>query len=438
MPNIADILVIILSFMLMIKHFKNITFNTRYVIYFIFVFLYVLPIALDCLYLRPDYSSPRFYGFRISSEDEMTRFIYDILLIYSQIIILRFRRNLDVVRMDNDTTAQEEIVTNYNSSNYSRGLLVFFSVMPAFLSALLRFDTFILYTPQWREIYTLSFPNYSFVEKLSYVGATTSILVLFGSVNEKRLSILRIIGAIFLYINICIEGKRSILFFSILIAILIIIPGIRNSSLSIKSRRQKMILAIGLIALAGFFVVWFTVLVKTTSRGYSADDTAKIYTTIRIDIFRDDRVRMAIYSLIHPENMRIVDSIGATIFSSILFLFPLDFIRGIVFHYAPLSYTAYLSAALINSSHVTADISFMTPSIFAEMISNFGWVGLLISPFLFCYFIILSNRNPYPYNLLVLIVFVAIQMYSLGYMMYLIEFVILIFISRKVKFKFGR
>lgn len=430
MCDYLDIFVIIFTILILFRHAKELTSNVRYIVYLLFVFLYVFPLVLDYVIGKPDYSSPKTYGFDISADDNLTKIIYDISLIYIQIILLYYHKKTDAKRLK-EFSNQKSTVEN---DSYIYTLLIIFAFIPTFFILVLRFNTFILYTPLWREIIIDPISNFSFFDKLSYVGVLASIILLLSNTNHRYYLPIKQLAFITLYLNICIEGKRSIIFFALLCYILIKLltnNSIKDYFQNRSGTKHKYYVLIGTIILIIVFCVWFSIFVKTTSRGYDIDNREKMYTTIRIDFFRDSRVKMEIYSLINSQNIKNADYFGKTLFESTLSLFPVDIIRGYFFKFSPLSYTAYLTATLVGSPYPSNEDSFMTPCIWSELIFNFGWLGIIITPFIFYWFIHVANNNRYPFNFFAIICFVCINMYSLGYMMYLLELVLFGFIAKK-------
>ena len=99
MCDYLDIFVIISTILILFRHAKELTSNVRYIVYLLFVFLYVFPLVLDYVIGKPDYSSPKTYGFDISADDNLTKIIYDISLIYIQIILLYYHKKTDAKRL---------------------------------------------------------------------------------------------------------------------------------------------------------------------------------------------------------------------------------------------------------------------------------------------------------------------------------------------------
>jgi len=229
-------------------------------------------------------------------------------------------------------------------------------------------------------------------------------------------------GAI-LYMNICLQGKRSILFFALLNYVLITLPGLRDKTLDIKKRRRKMFGTVIIVTVVVGIMIASTLVVKITSRGYDTSNYSELYTALRIDFFRDDRVRMAIYALFNPSEMRIIDYPGQSLLPIPTWLFPIDHILGVFDINFP-AYTNYFCSALLMLPR-SESFTYMTPCIYAELISNFGILGMILMPFLCVYFATKADKYPYPLNIFILVSFIILQMYSIPYMIYYIEFVLL-------------
>ncbi len=391
---------------------------------------------LDVFYEKPDYSLSTTYGFSVSTTDGTTRIFYDFLLIYSQYIFFHFtpQKISDNCKIHNEYD-DENTWRTIKQVKINKNILYFFALLPTILAFLLRFNHLILYTPLWRENVTFNMKNFSMLDKTSYIGVVSSVILFFSTDIKRYIGVHRIFAVMCLYINMCIEGKRSIIFFTIICFVLAVIikDNEEETTKELKKRTTyfKPLMLLGIISIMLYFVVLFTVFVKTNSRGYDLDDFERLYTTIRIDFFRESRIMMELFSLNNPELMSIVKIFGATIIQLPLFLFPVDFISSYFLKYSPVTYTSYLSAALIDYQFPSDVDAFMTPSIWGEIISNFNWLGVIFSPFFFVIFERITEKNKFPYNYILIVCFIAVNMYSLAYMSYLLEFAIIIFLFKE-------
>ena len=416
--TIIDIATLVISLLFLFKNIKNIFKSTRYLIYLIFFLLYVVPLFMDYLVAFPDYTFTMAKGFAESAEDPTSRILYDLAIIYCQYILLNYKK-----KKESFIHSFAEQRTYSSFSGTCNTLFLIGMVLPALITPFLTDRLYILYTFQWREADSNVFYNYSLIEQLSYIGLSSSVFLLF---SKKRTSIfLRILALVFLYINMCIEGKRSILFFALLNIIILLFPGlISYKEKKAERRRQEFgfILACSIIAL---FLIAFSIFVKTVSRGYDIEQTDTIITTLRIDFFRDDRVRFAIYSLLNPEKVQILDYPGQTFFPFIYWVRPFNYILGKLLPIDAYTYAHYMTSKMAGIP-IAPDSAWMTPTVFAELISNFSIIGVLIMPFLALWFAKQASKFSSPINAMIIISFLLIQMYAESYVMLYLEFVLVL------------
>lgn len=426
MVILSDWLTIIISTFFILKYYKRIVQSSRYLIYILFFVFYVFPLFLDCFFMPPVYSDWLGRGFKVAAEDTVTRTIYDIAIIYTQIVILFWDRSKDT-----RICVRDVIVSNKNEGTSGTYFFLWFGmIVPTVFAAFASSHKFILYTLQWREYYNAALVSrYTYCEKLSYIGVACSLTLLFyvKSKTVFRMIIQKILCIVFLYTSICIEGKRSIIFFSVLIILLIMIPGLRDKAMTLKERKRKIFRLIALASIALLAMVAFTLFVKIINRGYNPEDLNELYTAIRIDFLRDDRARLAIYSLIYPERIKMLEYMPQTFLSNGTAFFPIDYIlykNNISYP----SYAQFLTSALLGYEHSAV----MTPALYAEMISNFSIIGCIIMPFLCIWFSNIINRNDYPINVFILVCFVFLQMYDFTYIAYFIEFTFMLCLLKKI------
>ena len=420
-----DIVTILLTTLMCVRNFKKLTENSRFFIYYIFVFFYVIPLFIDYLYAFPTYTySYRFRGFYIANNDPLTRIVYDFFVLLVQWLLLRVK------------TKEERpiLISEHDNHTATIGRLLYIGlVFPTVATLLFGSDKSILYTFMWRENDLVAEGYVPLAEELSYIGICCAVLLFFKDSSKHRLA-RRILSILFAYVNVCIEGKRSILFFLFLVIFVVNLPGIRDKSIPVKQRRNRVFALLLLLVIIIAAMVVMTVNVKMNVRQYT--DPSAVYTTIRIDFFRDDRVRMAIYSILYPDKLTILKYPGETLIPAVLNIFPLDYIAGFL-KIHPLSYTAYISAALTGSSVISQEKAFMTPAIFAELLSNFHILGLAFMVMITLWFARKAEKYPYPVNVFILVSYILIQMYSIPYVAYFLEATLILCLSYHVKFVFG-
>lgn len=407
-----------------ILYYRKLIFSSySHIIYLLFFVFYIFPLAVDYLYMIPDYTSNLFAGFRMSSIDSYTRIIYDIFILVTQYAMIRFMKK----RKDgNDDYSFLSPITATNLNKF----LYIGMVIPAFLTIFHLRMPYMLYTPFWREMELLNIHrHYYYVETFTYLGIVCSSLLLFDRNNPK---LTRLSAILFLCINICCQGKRAALFFAF-VTIVVILYDYFIRKIRYNRNSILYLLIFGTITLIAIeFMVSMTFSVQA-NRGVN-EELSSLVEMARIDFLRDDRVRMAIYSELYPEKMHILDYYGQTIYSNILSIWPLNFFMQMIgFEYY--NYQPYLTSALY-LSNFDPDNNYMTPSMFAELISNFGLVvSLILFSWINILFIKIVRRNAYPLNVLFLISYVLLNLFSFSYIIIVLEFTVILYIHRRRKLR---
>lgn len=421
---VFDILAFTLSTIVVLYQLKKNNNYSLLIISVLFYAFYVLPIGLDYGIAFPEYLRDRSYGFFVSFKDPATRIIYDFFLMWTYYLFYKHCRK----------TKPIEINTNEIDIN---NVLFWGMIISPFLTLFVLRMPGYLYVFQWREGELFPYHHwYTYVEELAYVGVCCSILLLF-SIKGSFQILKKICTLLICYTNICIEGKRGILFFAIVFAVIVLVVRSisNNKNKQIKARRDKSefnwkLFFISIFsAIAGIVMVVSSVMVKT-ERGYAED---LLYETLRIDFFRDDRIRMAIFSEIYPERMHILDYYFQTFIHNIGAIWPINLLF-VALGWPRESYQQYISSAL-EGTRVIGD-GFMTPSFSAEMISNMGLLlGGILTSYLCIWFAKQTGKYSYPLNVLIISAFLMLNMFSVNYIMPYLEFVFILCIIYRNKNK---
>lgn len=429
---IFDIFTMIISAYWALVNIKKLKTSTRYMVFYTFFVICIFPLFMDYIIGKPMYEllPNRYHGFVISYDDSTTRVLYDIFLIISQYIMLKcfLRQRFKFVI----NSRLKQYGRDFTGDNYNYDLRELNRVMQricvcvaiiAPIIAVVGGYTFILFVFGWRDEHLFDYVTasslYSFMEKFSYLGVTTSLLLMISDYREKRTYralFYRIISVPLLIMNICIESKRSIVFFCFVMVVVILLYG--------KSKDIKVGRIIGIASLLAILMIVLSVMVKTQSRGYSGIMT--IYSTLRIDIFRDDTIKMAIYGMLNPNEIKILDYPFQSYLMQIRYFFLMDILAGKGFiPLQGLGFNKYLSAALIGAD-LSMGYSFMTTSMFDEAIANFGPIGFLTAPILCT--IVARNADKYSGLEKILMVgcIVLGMMYSPNYILFYIEVTVVI------------
>ncbi len=433
---VIDLMSIVLSVILLISNLKNIKNGNRYIIYYMFWIVYVLPLALDYIVGTPIYdnlSTPnRFFGFSVSYNDEFTRILYDLFIIITQLFILRWRWIFtfgSLSRHRGNSFAGQTVVKD--EFLFSRGEM-YLVIILAMATPLLCFATgkgWIACTFGWRELNLgqaiLEQGNYSFYEKLSYLGVTASVFLLLWRDYERSSLFTRgfrtILAAALLYSNICIEGKRSILFFALIMCFMF----------QMYFGREKYALLKTLLSLCVIVavVILTSVYVKTQFRGYSSFEN--LYTSFRVDLFRDDTVKMVIYSFTYRELKPLLTWPFQSYITQVYSIFPLDFLSGLgVIQLPRVGFNVYLSSALSKQA-IETGVNFMTTSIADELIANFHVFGAFaLGPLLVSISRFIDRLSPFE-KILWIGGVVLLMLYSLNYIAYYLEAAVIVHLILK-------
>lgn len=431
---LIDIITIIVTIVVAYKNYKYFTNSSLYLIYYTFVILYVLPIILDYTLGYNDYIL-ECKGFTISRLDNTTTIIYDLFIIYLQYVIISYgkRKNGFSYIYKKSLTIENTNIPNYLYK------YIWIGALAAPLWMISNSAYHILFYFQWRELRLIDLPSgYAVAECLSYIGISCSIFLLVRHVKTNTLLtfIQRIMSILLLYINICIEGKRAILFFALCnIVIVLLFNYYFRKDLT---QLQKIAFRWGtsiIVILFSIYMIYSTIDIHT-NRGGNSD---KI-TSARVDFLRDDRVRMAIYAELNPTQMQITEHALQTLPDDILSFFPLNFLKSRIARDNVLYQTRFTCAMSgENTKNITEDMkdnySFMTVSFLAEIISNLGlYLGILCIPFFLLWFVKLINNYPSPINILIFNSFFLLNLFDFSYVSYYIQLtILLIFIYNRYK-----
>jgi hypothetical protein len=182
----------------------------------------------------------------------------------------------------------------------------------------------------------------------------------------RRRTLIEVCAAVGL--AIWMNGKRYIVAEALMLVILAL--WYRGAA---TGKKLAWTVASGAIALCVFSVVY-----QSNMRGISFDPLSRDTTleNARIDYTRDSRVKMAIYSEIYPERMRILEYRGQNLVYYATLLVPTT-----VWQDKPYSYASYFTSAMLNTYPQKIGWG-MTTGVFDEAIADLGLLGILIGPLL--------------------------------------------------------
>lgn len=408
-PNlILDIITCVVSGLFFIGNWRIIRSHFSNVIYVLFLIFYVFPLFIDCFYEIPPYGNHYDGGFSIPSLDKNTRIIYDFFIIYVQYIVVQHLRQYPNKNL--------LIESDQNRLKVPDWLLFVGMCLPTIITLFVLQSPQLLYAFQWRELGLIEIQKfYWYVETFSYIAITCCALLL-CSIGYKKST--RFMAFIFMFMNVCQQGKRAALFFALINVALVLY----YNYVHIK-REKTNILTI--VAVISFVVIIIQNMLSMTfqvqqSRGYD-DEVSNMVEMTRVDFLRDDRVRYSVYDELY-NNGSILDYKGQSLIAEACNAFPLMYVFG-RYEVAQYKYQNMLSCSLVGEDPHLSDKQHMTPCFIGELVSNVGIIiGLLITPFFIIWFIKMSRKYPYPLNVFVILCFALLNLFSITYIVLFFEF----------------
>lgn len=415
--QIIDLLTLFVVTLWLSKLYFKQCFDSRFFISLLLYIFYMIPLGLDWFYEMADYTYSGWWGFMIPRGDFFTNVLYDVLFLYTFYVLLIKTKSYKNQRNYSNKESQIKSIALY---------LLFIALIPPVAVVLIMRQPAMLMAFQWRELGIFSTSgSYATIEKITYIAVSCSVLLFFS----KKNIILNLFSLLLLIMNVCIQGKRAILFYALINIVIVLYIKFRKLQISPKKMTVLSMLAILLCAALMTLMINMTIAVKL-ERGYDPNNTSAMYTTSRIDFFRDDRVRLSIYSCMNEEEVEILQYPAQTFVSDLFAFIPINYIASMadIHHY---SYQTYFTHALerkkTDSFIDVQNRSYMTVCFISEMISNIGFLLTLLLLPKFCLWISKkADDHPYPLNALILCVFASLNMFDFTYMAYYIEAVLIL------------
>lgn len=321
----------------------------------VFFILFVVPLIVDKIFIPPSYYD--FPGFISSIQSQRVSIIYNFFVLFMSWFFWMFRgdKSLNI----------DEIFKVKKFFILAMALLV---VSPLFL---------FIFSPDKTYYYIYGgagIRDYSLIagEFHSYLNMFTFLSVIFSALFLNTISnkniILKIFLVLLIFTDFWLNGKRTIVLIFIFFFCLFYL--VRNFNL------KALILAIMFSFVFLIYSNWY----QTNIRDYdSVNNSSQVYENFRIDFFRDQRLKMAIFAEIN-DNMKILNYRG----ESLVFLSTIYIPRS-MWENKPLPYAQNFTSAIYSTESQLWGWG-MTTSIFDEFVANLGMGGLLlIFPFLYFY-----------------------------------------------------
>lgn len=342
---------------------KGTIISVKWCAYYIFNLFFVLPNFLMILYGKLNVLS---YGYRFIREDWQVELVYTLFIVFSDTYLLRSaRKSIKKEKFDLPKNLSLRIPI------FVRVIMTIFVMSPTIMAVLapqpeLYFFSFAPFSR--RDIYSISAVAetwHSTPMHISLYLAAVGIIVLWT--NNERL--LRRNGFAFRFFLMLIALEITLFSSKRTLGTLVFIA---MALISMMFKRKKSI-CVFLIGFSIFYFIFYQSIVKKTVGG-------GVSTAMEMYIIYFSRVldfRFVTYSLLHPEQVKILD------YPCQSFLFDIfPFIRRSVWTTKPYPFGVYYTAAWNNQSIASVSYRY-TVSWFSEALANLSWIGIPIGMYLY-------------------------------------------------------
>ena len=373
MIKIIKIITILISSYIYLKMFKNfINKRNQNIIFILTTFFYIFfiqPLILDIIIGYPSYKSLN-YGFIVSYNKLWIEVIYNIFVIFNMLIFNHyFKKNKFLLE-----------VNLLESKKNSFFIFIIFCLTTILATLFIKLDSDTI-----NKIFSYQTRYLSKTGILEFVSSNAGIfsLIILGCLlmekDSKSFMLKSLVFLPYIILLVLVNGKKSVVFITLTLYIIIIFI-----NKIIKSKGLFIIFAISVVSFLMIYLIYYLNNVDASLKTSFAEK----YTSYRIELCRDDRVKYAIYNELYEEQ-KILDYRGQTI----LFYFTF-FIRRSHWTSKPYPYAIYFTKSMIGLTGETIPLGWsMTTTIYDELISNFGLFTLLITPILLARFCISSMKN---------------------------------------------
>ncbi|WP_153522133.1 O-antigen polymerase [Companilactobacillus halodurans] len=329
----------------------------------VFDLLYVFPILIE-LILGDAHTG--YYGFILAQNDVATSIVYSIFVLTFEILFYIYIKSQ--AKKNKKFYLMESMALVRDKLSNSKMFLVLFGI-------LLLIPIFgIIFAPNPADYFKIgAFPmnrimansdeiafNDNIAKFCKYFGFLGIIgIKLYDKNHSFILLILRIVSLISVTL---LDGKRTL--FAFLILILFAIDFIFSKN---KSR----------LILKGFFLAvvisLYFVLYSYVTGKYEYN--TNWYSVISEYFFKGNAVKVAIYSVLHPDKLHILDYHFQTFYYDLFYFVPRN-----IWLSKPLTYPDYYSSAVFGFETVRNVGWYFQTNVFAEFISNIGIMGVFLGP----------------------------------------------------------
>ena len=362
---ILDILTLVVTVIILLRSIKC-RINPILLVLLVFDIAYVMPIVLQIFLGYPKIG---YYGFQLAISDIKTCIIYDFFVIIVQMVYYQYINKSKEMLNLHSSNFIEKIENSRLKLRKNKILLlgtIIFMLAPIFAwifapDPLIYFKGLGIFDMNTVETTIKDYNYFSTVIKAcNYIGAIAIILSKFLDINDNK--ILKMNRGITLIIITILNGKRT--FFTFIILALLVIDLFSN-----KNKRSKIVKSIFTsIVVLGYFVIYAYISGKS-------EYNSNWYSVISEYFFRGNTTKVAIYSILNPDKIKILDYTGQTILYNLLFFIPRSIWKS-----KPYQYPMYFTSAVFNFEELNTVGWYFQTGLYGEMISNFGLIGIFLGP----------------------------------------------------------
>lgn len=368
---ISNIILLLITTYCFSKAFRSIvTYKSYSVVDYVIAITYVfncLPVLFDLLIGIPEYFI-WFEPLETAMHHETTCHIYNVYVALSFLILLSYKKKRDKRKYEYNSKL------NYIIQHTKQSNILSYIIIPLpFIYAVSQYGVsmFLQYTSlAHRGVEDSGFIN--FLLMLSSFFAITNFLKL----PKKNLFHILLL-LIYLFLAVFLNGKRYIIVTLLIMLLYYYEQRSHGTSKKINLKLIYSLIAIGIVLFSFFYFA-------TVRFDHSANDN--MYAMLRIDFGRDDVTKFVIHREF-IENKPILDYPGQSVLSTIFAWVPRD-----IWPSKPYPHFRYLTAAIINAD-IDDQFAGMTPSIYEMSIANFGFIGIILTPFVLLYLCKFADKS---------------------------------------------
>lgn len=326
-----------------------------------FFIVFILPLFLDLVFGIPNYYN--LPGFRDSQNNFSVSVIYNFFIIFISYFNYFFR-------------GKDFIVINIKENINRLDLILFFiAISPLF---------FFIFSPD-KSIYLIyggdALRDYNEVTAkyhgyLSIITFLSVIILSYFIIKNytKRIFLIILFFTLVLF-DFWVNGKRTIvLLFLFFLGLFFVL----------KDRSIKSFIFIIILSFVfGLYSNWYQSTVRDFGNNVSFEEN---YENVRVDFFRDQRLKMAIYAELNPHLIKILPNRGESFIFTTTFFIPRNYWEN-----KPYPYAQYFTSAMLYHEPKLWGWG-MTTSVYDEFVANIGLFGLIVIQFLVLIFFKLVMR----------------------------------------------